>query len=864
MLRVLLLLFIFTALLNAQDEVVKVGVLSKRGDDVTLARWSSTIEYLNSSIDGYNFQIVPLGFEKLKDSVAKSKIDFVLTNTMLYVELEYLYGVSRIATLKNASAYGDGLTNFGGVIFTRSDSSIDSYDDMRGKKFAAVDINSFGGWVMAQKELKENHIEIKDFKSFEFLGSHDNVVNAVKNKRVDIGTVRSDTLEIMQNDGLINLDDFKIISPKKYKEFPFVVTTELYPEWPFAKLSSTSEELSIAVLVALLNISSDSQVAKTSKVSGWTIPLDYTKVHTLLKELQIGPYKEMGELTFERFYQEYKWFFYDIVIAFIIITIVLLYISKLNMKLKESKKNVEELNLSLESKVKKRTIELEKMYLEEKLLKNILQTITDINELLVSSFSTETIIENSLKRLIEQDEYSFVWIGLVDEKSLDVAKLYRDNTNQIQRDRYYLDKKYDDRVFNLTKKSINFKKMVLDEIKQENTSSAWLISIPIRVGLDGEVLGNLSVFSNREEGFIDREINMLEELATDIGTALNSINQKTKLTEMELEKISNYEETILAFVNIIEQRDSYTAGHTIRVAQYCRLIAKAMNIDDKDVVKLEKAAILHDIGKVVTPDSILLKPGKLSSLEYKLIKEHSHAGYKMLSKIKMYQDLAEIIKYHHSNYDGKGYPYVPEDQLDSIPMLSHIMMIADAFDAMTSSRIYKTKKNIDEALEELKLFSGTQFHPEIVTIALEVLANVELSDSSQMPKSELENRRFAYFFLDSLTDLYNEDYLKIELAKKENESKHFVMVEIHDFSSYNKKYGWSNGNILLKNFAKFFTKRFPKATIFRYRGDDFILMFKDYQQITKEDFTDLDPFKKVDLDFSIRYLDPDDIPDLCS
>jgi len=860
----LLLVFIFITVLDAQGELVKVGVLSKRGDTITLARWSPTIEYLNKNIDGYNFQIVPLSFEKLKNSVANSEIDFVLTNTMYYVELEYLYGVSRIATLKNASAYEDGLTSFGGVIFTRSDSSIDSYNDMKDKKFAAVNINSFGGWVMAQKELKDNHIELEDFKSFEFLGSHDNVVHAVKNKIVDIGTVRSDTLEIMQNDGLININDFKIISPKKYKNFPFVVSTELYPEWPFAKMSATSEKLSNAVLVALLNISSDSQVAKISNLSGWTIPLDYTKVHNLLQELQIGPYKKMGELTFKRFYQEHKWFFYYIVIGFIIITIVLLYISKLNMKLKESKKNIEELNSSLEFKVKKRTKELEKMYLEEKLLKNILQTISDINELLVSSFSTDNIIENSLKRLIKQDEYNFVWIGLVNEKNLDVTKLYKDNTNKMQRDKYYLDKKYDDKVFNLAETSIRLKKMILKEIKQDNASSAWLVSIPIRLGLDGEVFGNLAVFSNREVGFLDKEINMLEELATDIGTALNSIYQKTKLKEMELEKISNYEETILAFVNIIEQRDSYTAGHTIRVAQYCRLIAQAMNIDNKDVVKLEKAAILHDIGKVVTPDSILLKPGELSSLEYKLIKEHSNAGYQMLSKIKMYQDLAEIIKYHHSNYDGKGYPNVPKDKLDSIPILSHIMMIADAFDAMTSSRIYKTKKNIDEALEELKLCSGTQFHPDIVTISLEVLANVKLSDSSQMPKSELENRRFAYFFLDSLTDLYNEDYLKIELAKKENENNHLVMVEIHNFSSYNKKYGWNNGNILLKDFAIFFKKRFNEATIFRYRGDDFILMFKDYQQITKEDFADFDLLKKVDLDFSIKHLNPNDIPDLYS
>ncbi len=851
--NILLTLLILVSILDAQDKLVKVGVLSKRGDAVTLQRWSSTINYLSENVDGYKFEIVPLGFEELRKSVKKNEVDFVLTNTMYYVELEYMYGVSRIATLKNSSTYGGSLTSFGGVIFTRNDSNINSYEDIVGKRFGAVNIDSFGGWVMAQKELKDHDITTKDFGGFEFFGSHDKVVHAVKNKLVDAGTVRSDTLEQMQKDGLIDIDDFKVISAKKYTNFPFLVSTRLYPEWPFAKLSSTSQELSNAVLVALLNIKSDSKIAKDSNTSGWTIPLDYTKVHELLEELQIGPYKDMGRLTFERFYEKYRVFFYGVIFVFIIITLVVLYISKLNYKLKESKKAIEDLNSSLELKVKQRTVELENMYKEEKLLKNILQTMSDINELLVSSFSTESIVNNSIKRLIQQDEYSFVWIGLVDDDSLDVIEQYR-----------YLESEYEDQVFDLAKESIDTSKTIIKKIILSSEKYAWIASIPIRFTQESKILGNLCVFSNRENGFIDKELNMLEELATDIGTALNSINQKTKLKEMELEKISNYEETILAFVNIIEQRDNYTAGHTLRVAKYCRLIAEAMDFSEDDVLKLEKAAILHDIGKVVTPDSILLKPGKLTSLEYNLIKEHASAGYQMLSKIKMYQDLADIIKYHHSNYDGKGYPKVAKEKLDSIPLLSHIMMVADAFDAMTSNRIYKTRKTIDEAIEELKIFSGSQFHPDVVKVAIDVLSNVTLTDTSQMPKSELEERRFAYFFMDSLTDLYNEDYLKIELSKRSDYEKHIVIVELNDFSSYNKKYGWKKGNSFLKEFASYLKNRFSYATVFRYRGDDFILIFKEYQDIKKDDLLSFEMLKKEDLDFNITHFMYDELPDLFS
>ncbi|MBN2782955.1 MAG: HD domain-containing protein, partial [Campylobacterales bacterium] len=498
-----------------------------------------------------------------------------------------------------------------------------------------------------------------------------------------------------------------------------------------------------------------------------------------------------------------------------------------------------------------------------------LKTISDINELLVSSFSIKNIVENSVKRLIQQEEYSYVWIGLINEYNLEVVCEHKNGLDIIDELTYSLDKNYDDDiVFNLSKDSIDNDEIIIKQLQRTLNKKSWAITIPIKITLEDstkEVLGNLCVFSKLEDGFLDEEIKMLEELAKDIAIALNSVLQQTKLKALELEKISNYEETILAFVNIIEQRDSYTAGHTIRVAEYCKLIAEAMEIDADDVVKIQKAAILHDIGKVVTPDSILLKPGKLMPLEYNLIKEHSSAGYEMLSKIKMYSDLAEIIKYHHSNYDGQGYPHVDKDKLDTIPILSHIMMIADAFDAMTSNRIYKSRKTIPEALEELRLNSGTQFHPEIVKVAIKVLADVTIQDTSQMPKNELEKRRFAYFFMDSLTDLYNEDYLKIEIAKNETKEKFFVMLELKRFSKYNENNGWKNGNLFLKEFATLLKKRYPNALIFRYRGDDFVLLFDKKIDILESEFINLPLLKDKNIDLSVRTLGFNGVvPDLFS
>ncbi len=101
---------------------------------------------------------------------------------------------------------------------------------------------------------------------------------------------------------------------------------------------------------------------------------------------------------------------------------------------------------------------------------------------------------------------------------------------------------------------------------------------------------------------------------------------------------------------------TYTAGHTTRVARYCDMIAREMGSQDQEIQKLRKVAILHDIGKISTPDSVLLKPGKLTTLDYDLIKQHASAGYEMLSQIKMYEELTEIVLCHHEKHDGTGYP----------------------------------------------------------------------------------------------------------------------------------------------------------------------------------------------------------------
>jgi len=271
----------------------KIGVLAKNGATKAMATWGPLGVYLTTAIPDDSFTIVPLDFDAVMPAVEKAEVDYFLVNSSMFVTAMVKYKSSAIATMIN-SRQGKPLKAFGGVILTYADrDDINGLADIKGKKFMAVEESSFGGWQMAYKEFKDNGIDpLSDFAKVEFGGKHDNVVFAVQNGSVDAGTVRTDTLERMAAAGDIDMSEFKIIAAKKYDDFPFVISTALYPEWPFAKVAKTADKDAQKVVNALLALDSQNAAAKSAKIVGWTKPLDYGGVEELQKLLKVGAYKQ--------------------------------------------------------------------------------------------------------------------------------------------------------------------------------------------------------------------------------------------------------------------------------------------------------------------------------------------------------------------------------------------------------------------------------------------------------------------------------------------------------------------------------------------------------------------------------------------
>ena len=294
--------FTLSAATASAEESVRIGVLAKRGPQVTLAKWGPTANYLTARIPDHRFRIVPLGFDEIHPAVESGRVDFVLANSAFYVQLEALYGVSRIATLKNRLSDG-AYELFGGVIFTHAGrDDITALEDLRGRHFSAVEANSLGGFHMAWRELRAAAIDpYHDFQSLRFAGTHDAVVYAVLEGEADAGTVRTDTLERMAAEGKIELSRIRVIDAPGHEAdngaFPLLHSTRLYPEWPFARVPHTPGDLTKRVAVALMEMPAESAAALASKSEGWTIPANYQPVHDLLRELRIAPYEEYGKIT---------------------------------------------------------------------------------------------------------------------------------------------------------------------------------------------------------------------------------------------------------------------------------------------------------------------------------------------------------------------------------------------------------------------------------------------------------------------------------------------------------------------------------------------------------------------------------------
>lgn len=380
-----------------KPQTVKIGVLANRGAEQALKEWSPMAEYLTQNLHGYSFTIVPYDLHSIQIAAKNAEVDFIITNPLSYVTMEYMYNATRILTAETKR--GDlFLSVFAGVVFTKSDrDDINTLDDLQGKTVMVIDSVAFGGYLMTARELKKiGIVPEEDFKKLLFSGfPHDSVVYAVLNGTADVGMARSGILESMSEEGEINLSDVKVINSQAIDGFPFLHSTNVYPEWALARLKNTPLTLSENIVTTLLQMPHHHVSLKAAGYAHWTIPLDYTPVHELMKELRVGPYKDYGKITFGMFVQRY-WFFHLLGI-FVIVVLVFsyIYVTNANRKLKR-------FNELLEERVNERTSELNAKNIElQKVVDELKESGMKINEQLKELQTWQQVTLGRENRIIE-------------------------------------------------------------------------------------------------------------------------------------------------------------------------------------------------------------------------------------------------------------------------------------------------------------------------------------------------------------------------------------------------------------------------------------------------------------------------------
>ncbi len=354
----LVLMLFFSTVYSAAAARVSIGVLAYNGVEQALDRWQPTADYLSQKIPGAEFEILPLTLEAFEHGINKGAIDFILTNPGHYVRLEVAYGATRIATFK--TRYQDQvLTRFSAAIFTREDSGIDSLKALRGKTFAAVSEQAFGGFQLAQDAMLDEGLDALSSVDLVWMGfPHSDIVKAVMAGEADAGVVRSGVMEKMAADGKLNLSEVKVLAARESPGFPFQHSVDLYPEWPFAKLPETSDSLAKEVAIALFQMPEDGLSAAQAGGAGWTTPLDYTSVHQVLRKLKLDPYLPVS-LSMGEFWDAYQAWIVAMGFLFLLTLLILLRLTNTNQQLKLSESALHRHQQQLEDTVTRRTDELQ-------------------------------------------------------------------------------------------------------------------------------------------------------------------------------------------------------------------------------------------------------------------------------------------------------------------------------------------------------------------------------------------------------------------------------------------------------------------------------------------------------------------------
>lgn len=333
----------------------------------------------------------------------------------------------------------------------------------------------------------------------------------------------------------------------------------------------------------------------------------------------------------------------------------------------------------------------------------------------------------------------------------------------------------------------------------------------------------------------------------------NNLQQQLDEKTRQMENVML--QAITTVANTVDAKDDYTGEHSVHVARNAALLAKELGWKDEQVYNIYYAGLLHDIGKISVPDAILHKPKSLDHDEWKIMKGHTTIGADILKDIRIVRMAGAVAMYHHERYDGTGYPLGLS--AEDIPLEARIIAIADAYDAMSSNRVYRKKLSKEKILQELEKGRGTQFDPYLTDIfiklveedkiqdsqIIQMLSNADgtspVEESSQLLLKVLEVKDRAVkrdAMKDSLTGIFNRSYAERQInsyLRKKQQGACF-MLDLDNFKQVNDRFGHVVGDEALKKLSDMLAEIIGESGVLcRMGGDEFLIFLYEAEEREK-------------------------------
>ena len=401
--------------------------------------------------------------------------------------------------------------------------------------------------------------------------------------------------------------------------------------------------------------------------------------------------------------------------------------------LKVTQASLTEANQSLESRVNERTQALH-------LQKNLYEMLSQTNQAIVRIKNRDELFQEICRIVVDIGKFNFVWVGMLDPVSQQVVPTYRYGNDAGYIDNLHISLK--DSEYGPTAKAITTGQAVItNDFLSSNNTAPWHVAAELAgvkgsgvfpIQLDGKIIGTLNIYTGELGYFTESLLPTLLDMSNDVSFALeNFANEEVRLRQSEEkkrdeEKIQQYitqlqdafMNTVEVAMNLSEMRDPYTSGHERRVAEIAVAISAELGFDANRQQGMRVAGYLHDIGKITIPAEILSKPGKLSDIEYTMIKGHAQASYDVLKNVDFPWPVAQVALQHHERIDGTGYPQGLKGE--GIIIEARILAVADVVEAMSSHRPYRPGLGIDKALDEIKRGSGITYDVTVVNACLKL------------------------------------------------------------------------------------------------------------------------------------------------